>query len=298
MDHQSTDGTDTIVQKMADKGYNVVLKKISEVAFDQAKHMTAGTNEAARSDEFDFVIPLDADEFLSGPGGDTFKDFLSASLSPDQWAYMNWVTFCPISGAYFDHANPLATCFRARSHEPGSFRKVIVGGEFAKDCKVQSGNHAVAHPELSVDPIQLDYAFQHIPVRSSDQIVRKILLSTYTFSLKAGRRPGENFHWYNMLMDIRNNNYSLSEQALVDLSLTYGDDISDHQVPRINPDHRVDIDDLCTIEFSELARINLIKSIDDFTMALVETHVQPIAHKNHKSTLKGAAQRLKSVLRG
>jgi glycosyltransferase involved in cell wall biosynthesis len=297
MDHQSTDGTDLIVKKMADKGYSVVLSKISELSFSQAKHMTAGTNEAARGGEFDFVIPLDADEFLSGPGGNEFKDFLSASFSPNQWAFMNWVTFCPISGAYFEEANPLAACFRARSHELGSFQKVVLGGQFARDCNLSNGNHFATHPELSDDPVQLDYAFQHLPVRSSDQIVRKILLSTYAFSLKSGRRAGENFHWYNMLRDIRSNNYSLSDQALLDLSLTYGDDVPEDQIPTVNQNKKMDISEDCSIEFESLARINLVKSIDDFTTNLVDTHAPPIIQKMPKNTLKWTVKKLRRILR-
>ncbi len=296
MDHQSTDGTNLIVKKMEENGYNVSLSTISEVAFNQPKHMTIGTNEAARSGEFDYIIPLDADEFLSGPGGNEFKDILSASLSPKQWGYMDWVTFCPISGAYFDYTNPLTMCFRARSHEPGSFRKVIIGGKFAEDCKVASGNHFVTHPEFSIDPVQLDYAFQHVPVRSSDQIVRKILLSTYAFSLKSGRKPGENFHWYNMVRDIRNNNYSLSDHALLDLSLTYGDDIPDAQIPTVDQNRMMDISEDCTIEFSSLARINLIKSIDDFTMSLTESRTQEEFPETRTNILRRAAKRFKSAL--
>jgi hypothetical protein len=209
---------------------------------------------------------------------------------------MKWLTFCPVEGMYFDYANPLATCFRARSHELGSFRKVIVGGKFAERCKVSNGNHYVSHPEFRTKPVQLDYELQHVPVRSSEQIVRKVLLGNYAFSLTSGRKKKEAYHWRDMLSDIRKNDYSLSNQALLDLALTYGDNGSDCQLPNVIPDRLMDICDGCTIEYTNLARINLVKSIDAFTMSLVDSCAPPALQNTHKGFLNNAAKRLKRVL--
>lgn len=288
LNHGSTDATKEIAFILQKRGYNVEIEDIEEVAFDQSKFITKAVRKVARSGDFDYIVPLDADEFLLPAPEGKLNEFFGETIGKEQWARMEWSTFCPVSDEYLNHKNPLAACFRGLSHELGNFRKIILGNEFAKNCMVRNGNHAVVNQRFPGAVVGLDYSFQHVPVRSSDQIVRKLLISTYAFALNAARQPGENFHWENMISAIRENDYRLPLEKLTEIALFYGNDISSDGRPSIDPSRRMWVAESATIEMPELARVDLLKSIDEFIVSLLHD----LARNRQISARPGSLRRL------
>lgn len=274
LNHHSTDGTVQIIENLRALGLPVSVENIEEVKFDQAQFITRKVREIARTGDHDYIIPLDADEFLAEPQAQSLAELLASEVSLSGWARIDWITFCPIRSDYFLHDAPLAACFRSRTIE-GPNKKIILGRDFAKDCNVANGNHKARNPSLSSPPAQLPYQLQHVPVRSSAQIVRKVLLSSYAFGLKdpsflfSQETPLENFHWRNMLKKIRESNYDLDFEELKLISLFYGDELPEGATPNVDMSRAMSVFEDCVITMPELAQINLLQSMDSFVESLL-----------------------------
>jgi glycosyltransferase involved in cell wall biosynthesis len=97
-DHKSTDGTDLIIKKMINEGYPITYMYHQDDDFRQSDLITAATNQISKLGIYDYLVPLDADEFLATT--DQFrsvKDAISVSLSTSSLGLIPWKTYCPIS---------------------------------------------------------------------------------------------------------------------------------------------------------------------------------------------------------
>ena len=70
-------------------------------------------------------------------------------------------------------------------------------------------------------PVNLDLYLQHIPIRSSDQILKKVLNGLYSFSLKENRAKGEGAHWDKMYKNLKSKNFKYSLEDIQDMALNY-----------------------------------------------------------------------------
>lgn len=270
LDHRSDDGTAAILALLAARGFPLLVTQVEDVAFDQAAVTSAAVRELARRDEFDFIVPIDADEFLAADGGPSPREAIAAALAPDRFGLVPWRTFCPVTDDYFATPSPLYANFRMRAVEPMQFAKVVLGNEFAKNCTLTMGNHFARSEGFASRGVALPLAMQHVPVRSSDQLVRKIVLGSHSLALRRGRGPLEGFHWDWMAARIRERGYRLDAAALLDLALRYSSNPT-RDVPRELLDDGPRVGTASdAIEFPDLARIELAKSFDNYIDTLVK----------------------------
>lgn len=272
LDHGSDDGTPEILARLAAEGYPLRVTAAGGLAFNQAETTAAAVREVARSEEFDYVVPIDADEFLAADGGagTSPRDVIAAMLPADRHGIVPWRTFCPVADDYFTTPAPLHTLFRMRAKEPLPFHKVVLGSAFARDCTLMAGNHVARSSRgFAVQPVPLPLVMQHVPVRSGDQLVRKVVLGNYSLSLKDQRGPLEGFHWEWMAARIRALDYRLDAHALLDFALRY----SANPAAEVTRDLAEDGPRVGTaadvIAFPDLARVDLVKSFDAYIAALV-----------------------------
>jgi len=275
IDHASDDGTPKILARLAAEGYPLRVTTVQGVAYEQAEVTTAAVRALARSGECDFVVPIDADEFLApgDDGGAPPRAVIASHLPPDRHGIVPWRTFCPVTDDYYGSATPLFSHFRMREKEPIPFRKVVLGREFACECTLTVGNHVARSPGLPALPVALPLVMQHVPVRSSDQLVRKILLGDYALSLKARRGPLEGFHWTWMAERIRERGYRLDIADLQDLALRYCADPAAEVSRRLLMDGPRIGTAADAIAFPELARVDLVRSLDAYLGALVAQRI-------------------------
>jgi hypothetical protein len=270
-DHMSTDGTDLIIKKLIHEGYPITYIYHKDVDFRQSDLITSAVNYISKLNIYDYLVPLDADEFLATT--DEFrsvKDAISVSLSTSSLGLVPWRTYCPISDSYYAADAPLFEIFRMRKFEPTIFHKVIIGNEFSKSCVVSEGNHFAVNSLLNFNCQEIPIHIQHVPIRSSEQIINKSIMGSHTLSLKKSRQVGEGFHWDNLADIIRTNEFLVDDKLLLDLAISYAappgaiivkefDDLS----PRIGlSDDR--------IVHRELSKINVIKSFDSYISQCVK----------------------------
>ena len=263
LDHCSTDGTAKIIEALQSKGFQINYTKLSDGAYNQAEITTSAVRHVANLNLFDYIIPIDADEFFCQKTDLAISELISSSLTLEEVGHVPWITYCPQSSNYFNSEAPLYENFRMRRIEPIQYYKVILGNNFAKECSISMGNHNATNEKYKFSSSKLlSLPVNHIPVRSKEQIIRKAILGSYAFSLKKNRNPGEGYHWDLMATKIRERNYHLDDADLLEIALNYatqdGTALANDLIedcPRIGNEGD-------SIEFKELSDINLLKSFD------------------------------------
>jgi glycosyltransferase involved in cell wall biosynthesis len=237
IDHLSDDGTSEILNQMLDSSSNLTIVNHSNPDFQQSKVITSIVNQLANLNIYDYIIPLDADEFLAST---TLEfDLIEAipnTLSTNGIGSILWQTYCPTSINYFEQESPLFSNFRKRSLEPIVYSKLIIGNEYAKDCIITEGNHAAISPRFGFNPIQMPFSIQHVPVRSSEQIIAKAIIGSYQLSMKKNRQIGEGFHWDLMAQQIREKKFLINEDDLKNIALNYAASNPTGATPEIDYD--------------------------------------------------------------
>lgn len=265
VDHNSQDGTQDILLRLRAEGLPLTIFKHEDPDFQQAIVLTNLARQVAATNAYDFILPLDADEFIHSPDG-PLGEVLSAQIPADDCGLLRWTTYVPFAGDYRTADAPLHEVFRQRLHEPTQFHKVAIRNEHAKVCIIAEGNHCISVHGQWLKGREVTAVLQHVPVRSVDQITAKALLGSRRLSVKVGRnKANQGMHWDRMAEKIRAGNYLLSPEQMLEMAFMYvalpGEETVDTRLdeaaPRIGlPDDR--------IQFKDLARINLVKKMDQF----------------------------------
>lgn len=221
LDHQSTDATPLILERLAEEGLPLSVKRLAEPGYYQSAFTTRAVREIARLERFDYIIPLDVDEFPALLERRDLHDCLEEHVAGRSMARWPFETFCPISSGYFDVEAPLTGIFRPRDFESRTFYKIILENAFARDCTVETGNHIAAHPGVQVRPVSIPVALQHFPVRSVSQLANKVKTGSAAFRLAADRRPGDGYHWDVLAHVLGARNFQLSSEELKRVALRY-----------------------------------------------------------------------------
>ncbi|MCA8834383.1 MAG: glycosyltransferase family 2 protein [Proteobacteria bacterium] len=259
--HNSLDTTGAIIKNLQAEGFAIDVQISNQMGYEQKTITEAAIRAVANENRYDYIVPLDADEFLPYDG--QFQNI--HKMTANDFGTMTWQTFVPMDADYFIQTNPLLG-FRARSFESIAFTKVVLGVEYAKTCTLSLGNHNAPH-ENNIPAIDLGITLQHFPLRSAEQMVRKSLFGVYASLLRSNRAEGESYHWYDMLRDIRTKNYQIEYAEVLQSALRFAskDEDSDEN-PVATPDINSppSLDKQIKIRYQDLTAINLVKDMDGF----------------------------------
>ena len=270
LDHQSDDGTRAIIEALQRDCPNISYTFWPDKEFRQAAAITSAVREIAAKGIFDYIVPLDADEFLvSTTAGRSVRQELAANLPPDRFGLVPWQTFCPVSANYFGASAPLHDVFRPRRVENPQFYKIVLGNEFARNCSIGEGNHIAGHETYKAPPQVLPLVLQHAPVRSPEQIIRKAVLGQHTLLLKPARGQSEGTHWDDMAAQIRERGFHLDDATLTRLALGYAAsaNFAENAVDQTAPGIGLPTDVLL---YPDLARPNVLAHFDAYISQLVD----------------------------
>lgn len=268
IDHNSQDGTLEILLTLKAHGFPITIYKYESTDFQQAILLTNLARQIAATEQYRYIVPLDADEFLSRDQAELVQIF-DSEIPPDGCGILRWVTYGPLSTDYYQSDAPLHALFRARRNETQQRYKIVIPNEVGKTCLIGEGNHAVRasveSPWLS-GPV-LSVPLQHVPIRSPDQITAKALIGSMTLSIKKTRGKNEGGHWDDLTNKLAANRYQMSYEDLTGFVDHYagtpleGEPLYDEDAPRIGlPTDR--------IELAAQARINLIQKLHQFGLRL------------------------------
>ena len=183
IDHGSIDRTLDILRRLAGERLPLVLIDGKAPGYLQEQMTTALARQVFAQTGADFVVPLDADEFLKTPSRDAMRRALAA-IPSGMHGLLHWLTYVP------DFARPAADILallrgaRRLGVERQVFYKAVVTRHLLDTpaAALGHGNHCVAaslHGRLEDAPpharVRAGHAaIAHVPIRSADQLVAKV----------------------------------------------------------------------------------------------------------------------------
>ncbi len=177
VDNQSVDDTRRITLDCARELGNVIVTDAAGFAYHQSERMTALLLYCQDAFFADFILLLDADEFLQVDG----REALLAALEPIPpvgVGRMMWETYVrtPSAGAAEVADPPRTMTFRRTCETQPVFKAVLrLDGAVRHDLIVRQGNHNIITqegaflPTVALDQLRL----MHFPVRSAAQVAAK-----------------------------------------------------------------------------------------------------------------------------
>jgi hypothetical protein len=182
VDHGSSDGTREILHALSDEGLPLAVEHDDRDVRRQPETITRLARRAF-AEGSNAVFALDADEFLKMPSRAAFDRWMTI-VPPSCCVGVEWQTYLPKSMTHVAGAS--VSLEWRRGTEAHGLHKVLLTRAFAQTpaATVGPGNHLVLMDgpmqDLSTHPAQLVIcppivaAIAHLPVRSVDQIVRKV----------------------------------------------------------------------------------------------------------------------------
>lgn len=233
IDNGSTDDTPAILASLRDTGLPLDLRSDPMPVHHQSKALTALLREAAALDA-DWILPLDADEFLAVPGSTTLDDALDAAPR-DAVTLLPWKTYVPRPGDDASEPSPPRRIRHRRDDESPQFHKALVPGALARmpNASLSLGSHLLQEgPDGPAcrSVFSSTLALAHFPVRSAAQLAAKITQGWTRHLANPDRKPGEMYHW-EKLLDRCASPAPLTPEELERIALTYAR--TDDAVPGI-----------------------------------------------------------------
>ncbi len=201
--HRCIDNTEEILAKLRAEGLPVTVQTSDDAAYLQGERITEIAQRIAREKSADWILPLDADEFLlSADGRDIgmcLKNFMQ-----DRIILMPWRTYVPTPDDDIAESCPVKRIVYRQTTETPVIRKVLIPAGALKGVawKIPTGSHVVldtqsqsAYPTI----VSAELALAHFPVRSSEQLRAKILAGWIAVAATPVREPERCYHWKALL---------------------------------------------------------------------------------------------------
>jgi hypothetical protein len=196
LDDGSSDGTWEILQELEREGLPLVVIRQPSVGYRQRQYMTALMRLAAGRLGADWVVPLDADEFLETSGGTSLAELLGdrePRIFTIPWNNFVW------SPEQDEHRqpNPVLRMRLRMPASPAPLNKVLIPTRWPlEQLELTQGSHAVLHdgqplPADALDGVRLC----HFPVRTKSQFAGKIAIGYLQYAAMPDWDRRHGFHY-------------------------------------------------------------------------------------------------------
>lgn len=196
LDDGSSDGTYETLQELKRAGLPLVVIRQPSVGYRQRQFMTALLRLAA--DEFgaDWIVPLDADEFLETADGTGLAELLRPRGR--QLLTIPWNNFvCSPDDGEDKEPNPVVRMRLRMPPSPARLNKVLIPAKWpVEQLELTQGSHAVlrngqALPTEALDGVRLC----HFPIRTSSQFAGKIAIGYLQYTAMPDWDRYDGFHY-------------------------------------------------------------------------------------------------------
>jgi len=219
LDHDSTDSTPAILRELVREGLPLTVQANHSLLFQQGPMTTSLARRAFAEFGADFVLPIDADEFLRAPSRSALEAALAA-IPAARMGRVSWQNYLCHEADDPQVLNPVARMQHRARQEVSPQHKVVLTPAFAaaRECALSPGNHHVlldARGGRSVETVALEaLALAHFALRSQSQMQQKILLGWLSTRLQnpvelpahaAPNRQSLFRHWHEMFGQLLRN---------------------------------------------------------------------------------------------
>jgi hypothetical protein len=232
LDDGSSDGTETVLQGLRREGLPLVLLREPSIGYDQSRSMTRLARMAINQFGADWIVPLDADEFVEPPEGVSLGELLAFKGS--QVLRVGWSNFVWRPGdTQKAEINPVVRMVE-RLPARQVWTKVIVPAAAVanKDFEIGIGSHDVIIGGGKLDTLATnDICLCHYPIRSRDQFISKVTVSYLQLRAWEFHQRGLAFQYDAPYATLKAGMTGL-EALMEDMSLHYA----------IEREHRIDVE--------------------------------------------------------
>lgn len=176
LDNGSTDNTNSILNLLKNEGFDIEILSDADTEFNQMYKTNELMHRILREYEpADFIIPLDADEFIIEKSGGNTKEIIS-NLERNKVYYYEWLSFVPTSMQMLNEAFIPARMDTVRVAEKEQ-KKIIIPCSLINDSFIiKNGSHDYfCDSEYEHEYISL-LKLAHYPIRSVEQYTIKSIL--------------------------------------------------------------------------------------------------------------------------
>jgi len=228
LDNGSTDGTIEILLKLIEEGLPIHLTYNDNPAYNQSELTTELFYNTLKRFDPEYIIPLDADEFLTTNSTKNIKKIIREDTQNDAINYISWVTYVPTEKDDQLEKNILKRLRYRRQEQHNYDKKIIIPTSIAKkyEIKIKQGNHDLYKIENVVfkknQLSSLDLA--HYPIRSICQMKSKYLIGWLANIARPKQVLFDWYYYYNIIKSGKD--FSMSD--LREMALYY--DIPDKKI--------------------------------------------------------------------
>jgi hypothetical protein len=200
LDHRSTDTTPKILDKLDNEGLPLDVSSSDEAVFYQGPMMTRLIKRTLDDRIWDFVVPLDADEFIHAPNRAALEAVLSG-LDEATVGLSTLVNYIPTANDDADELDVLRRIVHRTKTIPDiscKIGKVSIPGAVIKQpgFSLNEGHHGVCVDGKPIAERRLDgLSLAHFPVRSAEQFIMRAILCRLSWSLRSDYDPSWGWHY-------------------------------------------------------------------------------------------------------
>ena len=230
LENGSVDNTKKILLQLQEEGIPIVIFDDPIPGYFQADKMTKLLKAVSSTFFPDFIIPLDADEFIKCRSKDEFIEALE-DIPPLGIGLVKWQTY--INKPHFldkIHKDSLFNMkFRRKNENPQYYKAILrLDKQYSASIRFTQGNHNAylkvsknKLPSVKIENILLS----HFPVRSVKQITEKAITGWMAYLLKNpnAKNEGSGYQWFNLFQKIKTPG-GISRRDLFELSVNYAQD--------------------------------------------------------------------------
>lgn len=195
VDNGSRDNTLEILSALKKEGISLEIRRDEAVFHRQSEALTEIIDELRLQNPPDWILPLDADEFLVGDPLSEIFDTLPTSVIP----LVPWRSYVPTPKDTTAEPCVLRRIRHRKSLEKPQWYKIAIPKEaLAKRVLLPQGSHSLLHADTGKDfPYRISphLALAHFPVRSAEQICSKVFHAWPRLCAYPLRSPGIGFQW-------------------------------------------------------------------------------------------------------
>jgi hypothetical protein len=205
LDNGSTDRTIPILQALRDEGFNVVVFRNEATFFAESAYNTILYGYAARAFSPDWVLFLDADEFVDARGTpDGLHGVLERAPREARCVRVPMVNYEAPTAESNSAVNVVQRLVR-RQEMPAPVGKVFVRGSLGDDnLNVAWGNHGiVVDGQLDLGAEQSGIMRAHYPTRHIGQAALKAVIGRLKVLASGSSGAGANSHYETAFEDLK-----------------------------------------------------------------------------------------------
>lgn len=214
--HTCTDRSRDILEELKHEGLPIEIR-FDDSAYHAQSEVLTGLLHTI--DDAQWICPLDCDEFLIATEGDV-RDVLLGS-STQKPLSVPWITYVPTPHDDLAERHPIQRIRHRRATEPRPFSKVVIPSDIARRVTLPRGNHYLMLEGKPMEvPTHETLRIAHFPVRSEQQLRKKILGHWESVQKNPDFEEGTSFQWA-QLVERCKDPAEITKEELCQIALRY-----------------------------------------------------------------------------